>query len=143
MDKYEGLDVQALNAHIAGLIHRRRQLDNQIKRLRSQRSRLVNGTVVGSNRSGTQDAKAVPTVELKPYVDEALREFTTTQLARRANVAPRTIQKIKYLESNFVTLRIADQILTACGHMDVLGRTVRIIPNPGWRREPDNDDCGT
>src|SRR5678815_264677 len=91
MDKYEGLDVQALNAHIAGLIHRRRQLDNQIKRLRSQRSRLVNGTVVGSNRSGTQDAKAVPTVELKPYVDAALREFTTTQLARRANVAPRTI----------------------------------------------------
>jgi hypothetical protein len=143
MGKYENLDVPALNARIAGMIHRRRQLDKEIEQLRSQRSRLLSGAVVGSNRSGTQDREAVPTTELKPYVDTALHEFTTSELARRANVAPRTIQKIKYLESKFVTLRIADQILSACERPEVLGRSVRIIPNPRFRPNEDSDDsCG-
>lgn len=143
MSKYEGLDVQALNARIAGLIHRRNLLNREITRFRKQRDRLLGGSVIGENHSGTQDSKAVPTVELQPYVLEALKYNTITNLARRANVAPRTIQKIKALESSFTTLRIADQILIACGYEDALGRAVRIITNPRFSPIEDNDEsCG-
>lgn len=141
--KYEGLDAVALNAHIASLLRRRQELDRKIRQLRNQRSRVLNGNIVGEQRSGTQDREAVPTVELRPYVEHGVMEFGSTELARRANVSQRTIQKILNAETKFTTLRIADPLLIASGYTRVLGTEVRIVPNPQFRQEPDNtDSCG-
>lgn len=134
-------DIRSIEKQIADLKHQRNLLDGELKLLRKQKSRLENGTVVGEDRSGTQDSLAVPTVELRMVVLDALREQTYHQLAASAGVSPRTVQKIKLLETNFTTLRIADKILQACGHPEALGLSVRVVGNPQYRRI--DDSCGT
>ena len=141
MSKYGNVDE--LTAQIDLLENKRKKLDTEIRNLRKQRTRLNNGTVVGEDRSGTQDNLAVPTVELRTIVMDALRERTYHQLAASAGVSPRTIAKIRENETRFTTLRIADMILNACGHPEALGLSVRIVGNPQYRSIPSEEDCGT
>ena len=136
-------NVDELSKQIDLLEDKRAKLDIEIRNLRKQRTRLNNGTVVGEDRSGTQDNLAVPTVELRSIVMDALREQTYHQLAATAGVSPRTIAKIRENETRFTTLRIADMILKACGHPEALGLTVRVVGNPQYRHNADNSDsCG-
>lgn len=133
--------IQELNALIAGKIHRRRLLNKEINRLRSQRDRLLHDDAVGIKRSGTNDDLVVPTVELKPYVEQAVKEYGgKRQLARKANVSARTITKILNLESRFTTVYVADALLSVGGYLSLLGSVVRVVPNPQFRPTVQDDD---
>lgn len=133
--------IQTLNALIAGKVHRRRELDKEINRLRSRRDRLVHEGEVGIRRGGNHDNLVVPTVELRPYVEQAVKNYGgKQQLARKAGVSPRTVRKILKVESTFTTFYIADALLSAGGYLSVLGTAVRIVPNPQWRPKTQDDD---
>ena len=133
--------IQTLNALIAGKIHKRNELQKEINRLRSKRERLRYDVVVGIQRGGNHDHLVVPTVELKPYVEAAVKNYGgKQQLARKARVSPRTVRKILNGESKFTTFYVADSILSVGGYLSVLGTAVRIVPNPGFRPTSQDDD---